>query len=143
MPSNVSEVQVVDPKYARGVLAEEVRFRRDRRQQIFSWASSLLVAIIGGSTALASKTQLQLAPVQRLGLYVAIAIVGIYSAFWLSYHYYRERHFRAACEEYDKEIGLPPSLRMHTSWSLDWTNILALVGLTAAAVVAVIYNLGP
>ena len=97
MPTNASEAQGLAPQYvqyARGVLAEEVKFRRDRRQQILSWASSLLVGIIGGSTALASAKQHQLAAMQFVGLYAAIIIVGIFSAGWIAYHYNKEKIFR-------------------------------------------------
>ena len=140
MPANMSEAPRVDSKYARGVLAEEIKFRRDRRQQIFSWGSSLLIAIIGGSTALASRTQPQIPAPQRDGLYAAIVIVGMYSAAWITYHYYKERKFRTACKEYDAKLGLPEGLQ--DMWYLDLTNLLALAGLAVAAGFAVRYNLG-
>ncbi len=67
---------VSQAKYARSILAEEIKFRRDRRQQIFSWASSLLVAIIGGVTALAfTGNSVKLPQTQKCGLYAAILIV--------------------------------------------------------------------
>jgi hypothetical protein len=72
MATSVSDADGQDAtQYLRSVLSEEVKFRRDRGQQISSWASSLLVAIIGGSTALAST---QLTPQQhQLALIQSIA----------------------------------------------------------------------
>jgi FtsH-binding integral membrane protein len=144
MPTNESKAQGVDSqdvkdaehaKYARGILAEETKFRRDRRQQIFSWASSLLVAIIGGSTALASTKALPLTPMQKYGLYAAIAIVGLYSVIWICFHYSKEKKFRNKSKKYDTTLRLPLSL--DSSWYLDLLNILALLGLTGAALFTV------
>jgi hypothetical protein len=140
VPNDASDNEVSKAKYARDVLAEEIKFRRDRRQQIFSWASSLLVAIIGGSTALASAKQFQLATMQRLGLYAAIAIIGGFSAYWVSYHYSKERLFRDEAKNLGRILGLPESL--YASQKQDWTNIAAILGLTGAALIAVYFNVG-
>jgi hypothetical protein len=109
MPTKLPEARLDQAKYARGILAEEIKFRRDRRQQIFSWASSLLVAIIGGTTAVAS-TKYSLTQLQLVGLYIAILILGGFSSYWIYYHYDKERKFRANAKEYDVKLGLPPGL---------------------------------
>jgi hypothetical protein len=140
VPNDASDNEVSIAKYARDALAEEIKFRRDRRQQIFSWASSLLVAIIGGSTALASAKQFQLTTPQRLGLYAAIAIIGGFSAYWVGYHYNQERLFRDEARERGKILGLPDSL--YASHKLDWTNIAAILGLTGAALITVYFDIG-
>jgi hypothetical protein len=140
VPNDASDNGVSIAKYARDVIAEEIKFRRDRRQQIFSWASSLLVAIIGGSTALASAKQFQLTTPQRLGLYAAIAIIGGFSAYWVGYHYNQERLFRDEARERGKILGLPDSL--YASHKLDWTNIAAILGLTGAALITVYFDIG-
>jgi uncharacterized membrane protein len=143
MPTNVSDAAAQDAtQYLRSVLSEEVKFRRDRRQQIFSWASSLLVAIIGGSTALAwtklTPQQHQLALIQSIGLYIAILFLGLFSAYWINYHYKKEKLFRDESKKYDKKLGLPVSLddaRKH-----DVANILALLGLMVVALASAVLH---
>jgi hypothetical protein len=44
-------------KYVRGLLADEIRYRRDRQWNIFSWSSSLLLGLIGGIVALAGASE--------------------------------------------------------------------------------------
>jgi hypothetical protein len=57
MADKLSADPIKDPKYIRDTIANEITHRSDRRQQIFSWASSLLVAIIGGVIALTFTNQ--------------------------------------------------------------------------------------
>jgi hypothetical protein len=146
---------IVRAKYARGILAEEIKFRRDRRQQIFSWASSLLVAIIGGSTVLTSAAKLgQLSEIRMGnlcattkilgGLYAAIVILGVSSVCWIIHHYDREKALIDASKELDNtpigiRISLPDAFYKYKEH--DYANIAAIILLMVAALFAVYINL--
>jgi hypothetical protein len=56
----------------RDLLDKEITYRRERREQIFTWASSLLVAIIGGTIALTTQGRDSLGGRQQGGLCAAI-----------------------------------------------------------------------
>ena len=124
-------------KYIRGLLSDEVKYRRDRRQQIVTWASTFLLAIIGAGNALAPAS----APAgQKYPLYVAIILVGILSIAWLNYHHLKEKRFRFLMQEYDRQLKLP--LNLNEGKQFDLAMNLALFGLTVLAFVFTFYHLG-
>ena len=62
-------------KFAREAIADEVKYRRDRRSSIFSWASSLLVGVSGGVVALTYSAGKQLGYWQQSILTVAVFVL--------------------------------------------------------------------
>jgi len=68
-------------------LEYELDFQRRRKQEIFSWASSLLVAIIGGVIALTEVHGVMLALAHKRVLTFAIVILGGFSCCWIKVHW--------------------------------------------------------
>ena len=122
------------PKYVRGVLAKEIAHRRERRQQVFSWGSSLLVAVTGGTIALTFKEQHPLSELQKLVLSVAIGVLGVHSILWIDHHWKAEKNAKSDIKPYNELLGVPA---VDKQYSRDWTTIIALALLTAAALSAV------
>jgi hypothetical protein len=67
-------------KFVRDLLANEIAYRRERREQIFTWASTVLIAIIGGTIALTSQGH-ALGLWQRVYLSLAIFVLAV----WMVY----------------------------------------------------------
>ena len=65
----------------------EIQFQRARKQEIFAWASSLLVAIIGGVIALTLINNIPLEPYQKKALIAAILILCASSCMWIHVHW--------------------------------------------------------
>lgn len=108
--------------------------RRQRRQQVFSWANSLLVAITGGTIALTFKEGHSLPRNQRIVLSVAIAVLGVFSLLWVNHHWQVEKNAATAVKSCDTVLGVPAVTEMPAA---DWTTMFALLLLTAAALASV------
>ena len=118
-------------------LENEIGYERARKQEIFAWASSLLVAITGGVIALTAINKVALAPAYKWALTAAILILVLYSGAWVELHwgsYFRARKSLAAY--YDK-IGRAGRDR---NWKHDYTTLLALLALLLVAITAVWAN---
>ena len=68
-------------------LEYELDFQRKRKQEIFSWASSLLVAIIGGVITLTVVHGAMLPLAYKWAVTFAVVILGAYSWFWIQLHW--------------------------------------------------------
>jgi hypothetical protein len=121
-------------KYIREALTDEIAHRRERRQQVFSWASSLLVAIIGGTVGLTFKEGHSLATGHKWILTIAIAVLGLYSVLWVNHHWQAERKAITAINSYDLELGIPIASK---DYKIEWPSIGALVFLAGTALAAV------
>jgi uncharacterized membrane protein len=122
-------------KYIRDVLAKEITYKRERREQIFSWASSLLVAIIGGTIALTYTKHQRLPGFQQVILTGAALVLGIKACVWMYYHRRDEIRARNNIERYDELLGIPEE--KHRS-PVDLGHTLAIILLTLAAICAVL-----
>jgi hypothetical protein len=118
-------------KYTRDVLAKEIAHRGERREQTFSWASSLLIAIIGGTVALTNQGSLGLG--QRGALVAAIMILAGYASGWNYYHWKSEQCARKAIKEYNKALHIPLHINEASKYRVDWWRVTALAGLAVIA----------
>jgi hypothetical protein len=125
-----------DLKIQRGVLQQEVDYRRARRSAIFTWASSLLVAITGGVVALQVQGDQPLQPSQKVVLSVASIILGGYAALWWDDHRRQGKFARGKVKAIEAELGIQfdqmPSLRSDLIGGL-----LAILLLTVTALVTI------
>jgi hypothetical protein len=136
-----------DDKYFHDLYNGRITHRRDRRQQIFSWASGLLVAITGGTVALTYKNQFSntsqsppshgqsLAPEVQFIIVFAVSLIGLYAFSWINYHWWKETNAEKELQKYESKLGI--SEERHHEWSLDWWNSIAIILLTLAAFSAV------
>lgn len=118
-------------------LKNEMAHRRGRRQQVFSWVSSLLVGITGGTIALTYTKGAVLAFRQKAVLTGAILILFGFSWFWISHHWREEIAVRAKLQNYYSHIVEP---KKDDPPREDWTTILAIFWLAVAACFAVWLN---
>ena len=122
-------------KYIRDALATEIAHRRQRRQQIFSWASSLLVAITGGTIALTFKEYQSLSPLQKTALTVAIGVLSAHAMIWIDHHWEAEKRAKAEIAAHNEFLGVPVERELPRK---DWTTLVALLLLAVAALLAVL-----
>lgn len=115
-------------------LENEIQFERTRKQEIFAWASSLLVAIIGGVIALTMINNVYLGGPQRNALQWAIAILGLSSCIWIHVHWEAYRNARKKLVYYYKQIW---DDELDHDWTFDYTGIIAILALSAVAIYCV------
>ena len=102
MTNNRTEADVA--MYVRGLLSDEVKYRRDRRHQIFTWATTFLVATIATGRALASSSA---SINEKLSFCLAIVLIGGISILWLFYQSRIEKRFRREVQHYGTQLDLP------------------------------------
>lgn len=118
-------------------LKNEMAHRRGRRQQVFSWVSSLLVGITGGTIALTYTKGIALSPCQKLVLIAAILILSSFSCYWIHHHWECEIAARWKLKPYFDQIA---KFEDDKPYHEDWTTIWAIVLLTLAAIAAVLLD---
>ena len=95
---------------ARETVLKEISFRMDKLWRIFSWTSTVLVAMIGGTIALRTgrtgETDLSL--VHQIVLAVAAGVLGLYAVIWLRQNLRLERRARDALAAHDRALGIGP-----------------------------------
>ena len=126
-----------DARYIRDVLAKEIDHRRTRREQIFTWASTLLVSILGGTIGLTHATKDALQPLQlawTIGVSVAL---GVFAFIWLQYHWHYEQTARAAITERNAAPSLPAKIDDPSRYPCDLLHVIPLGVLVILTVVAV------
>ena len=105
-----SDKATMDPvkRFACEVLAANIKYRRDRRWQVFSWASGILIAIIGGVFALSNSTGVDLSVFQRVMLSVATATVTLCAVLWIRRGASRQVEENRLLNQYYSDLGIPP-----------------------------------
>lgn len=90
---------------ARKAALDEISFRMDKLWRIFSWTSTVLVAIIGGTIAL--RTGQTTLSIGHQGIVAGAAlVVGAYAIAWLRQNLRLEGHARDALEAHDRALGI-------------------------------------
>lgn len=120
---------------ATDLACKELDFRRDKQWDIFSWCSTLLVAITGGVIALQSGPTQQphlLLRSQRAIISVAVVIVATFAVVWLGHNWHMEKLARRCFPEDIRERVWGPKRRVV---GYRW----AIVMLGAAALLATWY----
>jgi hypothetical protein len=95
---------------ARETVLNEISYRMDKLWRIFSWTSTVLVAMIGGTIALRTgKTALSI--VHQIVLAVAAGVLGFYAVIWLRQNLRLERRARDALVAHDRALGIGPYVK--------------------------------
>jgi hypothetical protein len=106
---------------------KELDFRRDKQWQIFSWCSSILVAITGGAIALQMGPQpRQLLPIQRGIISFAIVVLVGYAFLWLSHNWYMEKQARSCFGDKVREQVWGPKRKV-----VGYRDALIMLGVAA------------
>jgi hypothetical protein len=92
---------------ARETVLNEISYRMDKLWRIFSWTSTVLVAMIGGTIGLRTgKADLSLA--HQIVLAVAAGVLGLYAVIWLRQNLRLEARARDALVAHDRALGIGP-----------------------------------
>jgi len=131
---------------ARKAVIEEITFRMHKLWRIFSWTSTILVAITGGVIALRSGGN-SIGYSQQYIIAAAAFIVGLYAIIWLRQNLKFEAKARDALLAHDIDLGLQ-SYNNSIGGGLDRPDIGTIVGyeitvilLTIAAISASILHM--
>jgi hypothetical protein len=94
-------------RFAYETLRKEIEFRRDKAWRIFSWASTILLGVIGGLVAIASKSELFLPwwPHRTL-LLAAIMVLAVCSRLWIQSNFDIEDSVSAKIKRREIDLGL-------------------------------------
>jgi hypothetical protein len=141
----VDKVAPENRQFARGVIAAEINYRRDRRWQIFSWSSTVLLAITGGTPVLVRKAELKLDLWLAVLFTVAVATFTINSVLWCTEQADTIADLKARLETLDREIGIESMRAIHLLTPLHFkgrwllrighTTTLTLIGTVAVATI--------
>jgi hypothetical protein len=138
--SNLQPTEFEKLQLARDQLSKEIQYRRDREWQIFSWASSVLIAIIGGSVALRGAGH-GISYEHKVWLAGGVAALTFWACIWFFIHSRQERQRGLEANRLDKTLSLfsDPLYSGNDSrlWWLVRGDILALIFLGVAAVFAI------
>ena len=93
---------------ARETVLNEISYRMDKLWRIFSWTSTVLVAMIGGTIALRTRETNHVSLVHQIVLAVAAGVLGFYAAIWLRQNLRLERRARDALAAHDRALGIGP-----------------------------------
>lgn len=107
MPDSANKNGIASLIEARKVLSDEVYYRRDKLWKIFSWTSSILIAIIAGEAALISN-HLNI-PFDTIGISALVVIVTlmIYSLGWINQNLKIQSETEKAITEIDHKLAIP------------------------------------
>ncbi len=76
------------------ILENQLKHRLDKLWKIFSWTSTLLIAIIGGMMAIARDGDVEIG--QKIAILAVVTILMIYANNWLKENLKREKKIRKA-----------------------------------------------
>jgi hypothetical protein len=90
-------------KFTRELLSKEIQYRRERILQVFSWASSILISIIGGVIALAGTNKAFIINTpHKVLLSIAVVILVGWSYGWINTHSKTEQNLREDADKIDR-----------------------------------------
>lgn len=118
------------------ILQKDLEYRHKRQWDIFSWCSTLLVAITGGVIALeTTQSPHPLTLPTQLIISLAVVVLAGYAVHWI--------HYDAKCQTVtvdllNKEVNLEQTVRKHAG--LGYRGAIVLLAL--AAILAIWYPLG-
>ena len=73
---------------------KELEYRRKKQWDIFSWCSTILVALTGGVIVLQTREHAyQLHTSQKIAISISVIAIMVYAMLWLSYNWTREQEF--------------------------------------------------
>jgi hypothetical protein len=109
--------------------SKELDFRREKQWDIFSWCSTILVAITGGVIALQAGTQPHpLVWPQRAIISLAVVVLVAYAVLWLRHNWHMEKLARWCFNKDASERVWGPKRRVvGYSWALVMLGAAALL----------------
>lgn len=108
MTSSSSDQQLERLMFARQQLDKERAHRRDKLWKIFSWAGTLLIAIIGGTVALKTDPPagFSFSWWLRGVLIASVVFLMAYASLWIRQNLAIEDSVQEAIDECDRKLGI-------------------------------------
>lgn len=97
-------------EFAQNVVTKELSYRRDKRWQIFAWASTMLIAVTGGA-AVSTQHGPAFSFMQRCALTLAVAILSLQSILWCHEQGESEDELKTELESLHQRLGVPSLTR--------------------------------
>jgi len=127
--------------FSRDVLLEEIRYRRVKRWKIFSWATTVLFAIVVGTAAISSRYQLYLG--HRILLALAAFVLGLFSCALLYQNISMEESAKNQLRSGLKEMEEVFPLRRTLFWTyFGYIGTVLLIALAAGSAVLLVNPVG-
>lgn len=99
--------------FVREIVSKEVEYLREKEWKLFSWASSVQFAFLGGVIGLVSMKGAEFPSEHRILLAVSSAILTLYAWLWIRQTLHREEQALEILIQVDKELEIPS-----TGWSI-------------------------
>jgi hypothetical protein len=121
-------------KFTRERMRDEVMYRREQQWKVFSWISSLLLAIIGGVIALTGNN-LVLALSHKLLLSASVLAFALFGSLRLRHDGSVSSFYSRSYHELDKIFSLEFSDKEAKKWHLGHIGFLLLLTTIAIGVI--------
>jgi hypothetical protein len=120
--------------YTRTRLMEECNYRRNRQWAVFSWATALMLAILGGAVTLYSTSH-PLSTGHAIALVVLVWVFVIASATWINHDAAVALYHSQRCWELDELFSLKFDDRAHKKRHLAHISLLVLLAATTSVAI--------
>jgi hypothetical protein len=120
-------------KFARESSMAEVMHRRERQWKVFSWVSSLYLAIIGGVIAI-SGSDLTITRVQKGFLIGAVALFAVFGFFRLLHDARVAKAHSKRCFELDKDFNLHFNDKKAKIPGMAWAHAVFLLAMAVITI---------
>ena len=127
----------MDDKPAPDIVKWEIDYRRQKQWNIFSWCSTLLVAIVGGTitlrTGVFAKTPVTWDVKLQFLVTFAVVVLVFYTCLWIYHSDYRENEAIKHLDDNAKIL----LMRDNNRWGWTYSSRVVVVLLGAAAILAI------
>jgi hypothetical protein len=124
MPERAAE-KALTPESLLDLLKHELDYRRNKQWNIFSWASTMLVAITGGMLTLQLNGAWPTG--RRVPVTIAVVVLAAYCFIWLRYNSKKDKE---AADKVQDETGLQIRGLPHEKAPLGFRHALVLLAIT-------------
>lgn len=124
-------------KFAHEMLKKEIEYRREKAWKIFSWVSTILLGVIGGVVAIASKkSEWYLEWFHAILLMLAVIVLSIYSCLWLQQNLDIEKLVSKKINAYEVALEIIEETEEYKKRP-GFGYVITVILLTIAAVLAI------
>ena len=135
MPGSLDDATT---KAALEIVRHELDYRRKKQWDIFYWTVTLLVAVIGGTVALASKGSFKFDILSRALMAASIAVISLYAVRWIDNNLKFERKARRKLLELVNTAGLDNAVADPDKFEFGYATTVRLVAVGAVLTILLV-----